>query len=244
MAASSWYGPGRRRAAPRSMRETARQEPHRFGLAGEPAHQHRRQPFRIVSQLAAGDGVAARGQVALVEDEVDDPQDLVEPLSPLRRLRGPVRDPGGDDLLLRSGQALGQGGFGQEEGPGDLGRGQAGHRSEGQRGLDVTVEGRMAAGEDQPETVVRLPGRRLGQGGDQRELLSVAGVAAQSVDGLAPGCRQQPGPRAVRDTFGRPPGGTPAPARNEGPLRRQRSTTGRTSTLPSGTGKLRGGWSC
>src|SRR5947209_17530820 len=54
----------------------------------------------------------------------------------------------------------------------------------------------MATGEHQPQPLIRLPGDRLLQ---LLQLGTVAGIAAQLVEGAAPGHGQQPGARALGD---------------------------------------------
>ena len=61
----------------------------------------------------------------------------------------------------------------------------------------------MAAGEDEPEAVVGLA-RRLGQGGEQLQLLPVSRLPADPVEALAPRRRQQPGAGAIGDSLPRP----------------------------------------
>ena len=62
--------------------------------------------------------------------------------------------PGHADLRLRPHQPLGHGRLGHQEGAGDLGRRQAGHQAQRQRDAGLGRERRVAAGEDQLETVV------------------------------------------------------------------------------------------
>src|SRR5262250_2912026 len=51
----------------------------------------------------------------------------------------------------------------------------------------------MAAGEDQAQTIVRLRERGPGLGFQQRELLTVARLPSEPVDGVVPCGRSQPG---------------------------------------------------
>jgi hypothetical protein len=113
--------------------------------------------------------------------------------------RHPERDPGGLDLALGAHESLGHGRLGDQEGAGDLGRGQAAERPQGQRHLRFGVERRMAAGEDELQALVgegalvvhdvlhRL--RHLQQPG----LLGQRAVAADAVDGPVARRRHQPG---------------------------------------------------
>ena len=59
------------------------------------------------------------------------------------------------DLGLRADEALGQRRLGNQESPGDLVGGQASERPQGEGDLRFRIEGRVAAGEDEAETVVR-----------------------------------------------------------------------------------------
>jgi hypothetical protein len=62
----------------------------------------------------------------------------------------------------------------------------------------------VAAGEDEPQTVVGLARRGLAQGGQQPQLLGVLRLAAQAIQALAAGGRQQPGARSIRHALARP----------------------------------------
>jgi len=59
----------------------------------------------------------------------------------------------------------------------------------------------VAAGEHQPQPVVRLAGNRLLE---LRQLFAVALVAAQLVEGAPPGHGQQPGTGSLGDAIDRP----------------------------------------
>ena len=136
------------------VEEHQRQQAHDLGLVGEQRPHDPRQADRLARELAAHERVARGRGVALVEDQVEDLEDAVEPLRQELEVRDPVRDAGVADLPLRPDEALGERRLRDEEGPGDLGRRQAAERPQGQRDAAVQRQRRMAAGEDQPEPVV------------------------------------------------------------------------------------------
>ena len=123
--------------------------------------------------------------------------------------RHPVGNAGQADLALGPHQPLGHGRLGDEEGPGDLGRGQAAQGPQGQRHPGFEGQRRVAAGEHQPEAVVGncahvrlLPVARPAVVGvvDQGRVVVLLGPAALApgpIDGLAAGDGQQPGARPV-----------------------------------------------
>jgi hypothetical protein len=169
-------------------------------------HQPVQQPGQghgLGGEVAPG-GLAARaGQVALVEDQVDDREDLGESFGQvvgighahvgvhrLQDLAGPE-------------QALGHGGFGDQEGGGDLGRGQSADGAQGERDLRLPGQRRVAAGEHHAQQLVvfgvgAVPGVGHG-GGEQRELLLAGPGPAQPVDGLAARRGGQPAAAVGRD---------------------------------------------
>ena len=79
----------------------------------------------------------------------------------------PVGDPGRLDLGLRAGDPLTHGGLWHQEGAGDLGDGQPADQAQRQRDPGLHRQGRVAAGEDQPEPVV-LDRRRAARAGCRR----------------------------------------------------------------------------
>ena len=178
------------------------QEPEDLRLSG---HQSRpaRRPAIPRPRPAAAEWVllGGGGQVALVEQQVDDGEDLVEPFGQLGLGGDAVRDPGVGDLPFGAGDALRDGGLRDEERGGDLGGGQPAHGAQGQGDLGLPGQGRVAAGEDQPESVVGLGRDRPLQLG---ELVAVAGLAAQHVQAAAAGDGEQPRVGAVGDALDRP----------------------------------------
>ena len=94
------------------------------------------------------------GEVALVEDEVDDGEHRPQPVGQLGVDGHAVGDVGGPDLVLGPHEPLGHRRLGDEEGPGDLGGLQPGDQPQRQRHLGAGGQGGVAAGEDQAELVV------------------------------------------------------------------------------------------
>jgi hypothetical protein len=106
--------------------------------------------------------------------------------------------------------------LGDQERAGDLRRGEATERPQGQRLARLEAERRVAAGEDQPQAVVGDRGRlvHLGLLGgcfvDPHQLGEALGPAvgrlsaADPVDRLAPRRRRQPGAWAGRDAVATP----------------------------------------
>src|SRR6266536_460189 len=117
------------------------------------------------------------------------------------RRRDPKRDPGVLDLALRPDQALCHRLLGDEERRGDLLDGQPAERPQRERDLGVERERRMAAREDELESLVRdrrlvhlvLRGRRQVE---QPELRGERSIAADAVDRAVAGGGHQPRSRA------------------------------------------------
>jgi len=181
-----------------------REQAERFGLVGQEPHHQAGQPLRVPGDVAAEGEVARGGQVTLVEHEVEDGEDLAEPLAVVVGAGHTVGDASDGDLAFGADNPLGDGGFGDDECAGDLRRGQPCHRSQGERHLRVPVERGVAAGEDQSQPVIRLAAGRVLQSGEQRQLVAVPGVPAYAVEPLATGGGEQPRPGAIGDTVARP----------------------------------------
>ena len=126
-------------------------------------------------------------------------------------VRRPGQHPVGvDQAAFRTGDPLGDGGLGQLVGVGDLCRGEAGDRAEGQRDLPRAGQRRVTAQLEKEQGVVTrrgfVPERRL-QHRDAVLARTPARVAADPVDVPSPGRRHEPclgvvrrapGPLAVR----------------------------------------------
>ena len=194
------------------MEEHQGEEPARLRLVGEQRHHDPCQPDSLGTQLAPDQRIARRRRVALVEHEVEHPQDAIEPFR--QQLGGwhSVGDARVADLALGADEALGEGRLGDEECPGDLRRRQAAQRAQRQGDPGVHRERRMAAREDQPQSIVRdvhgvlrrtrFDGlelrlhRRLAS--QDLGLLDEPLPAPEPVDRPVAGGRRDPGTRVVR----------------------------------------------
>ena len=120
-------------------------------------HQPVQQPGQghgLGGEVAPG-GLAARaGQVALVEDQVDDGEHLGESFGQVVGIGHAHVGVHRPQDLAGPEQALGHGGFGDQEGGGDLGRGQAADGAQGQSDLRLAGQRRVAAGEDHAQQLV------------------------------------------------------------------------------------------
>ena len=99
------------------------------------------------------------GGVALVEDQIDHREHGREPLGQLSALGHLVRQGTVADGALGAHEPLRNRGLGHEKRASDLGRRESAHQSQGERHAAVCRQPGVAAGEDQPESVV---GNRLG----------------------------------------------------------------------------------
>ena len=148
--------------------------------------------------------VATRRGVPLGEDEIDDVQDGVEPVGQDGLIGHDIRNPRIADLALRPHETLRHRRLGHEEGARNRIRLQAAQRPQRQRDLRVERQRRMAAGEDQPEPIVRdLAGLQLvridhavaWRRRQRLQLGRVAGASSQPVDCLVAGGLDDPGAR-------------------------------------------------
>jgi hypothetical protein len=139
------------------------------------------------------------------------------PVVELVRHRDPVGDVGVADLSLGPPVALPDGGFGHQEGTGDLGCGQPTQEPQRQRDLGVGTECGMAAKEDETELVVghRVDvaevGRRIGRGIVQRQRFPFPGIArrlaAETIDRPVARRGGDPAAGVGRHAVDRPPVG-------------------------------------
>ena len=200
----------------RVVHQHQRQQPGNLGLGRHQPAQHPAQPDRLRRQPLPDQVRAGRGRVALVEQQVEHAEHARQAVRQQVRGRHPVGDPGAGDLLLGPDQPLGHGRLAGQERPGDLRCGQAGQRAQRQRDPGLERQRRVAAGEHQPQPVVRNPAvvglhlerrtriRLNRQRGDLAELGRPDRPAAQHVDGPVAGRRGQPGPRPPRNAVTRP----------------------------------------
>ena len=201
-----WPGAGRTAGL---GQEQQRQQATDLGLVGHQPGQQPGQADGLGAQVGADEVVAGRGRVSLVEDQIDHGQHERQPVGQLRVARHAVGDAGRADLPLGPDQALGDGRLGHEEGPGDLGGLEPGDEPQRQRKLGLGGEGRMAAGEDQPQAVIvhRSHLGHLGVGVQQGRLCLAARagrLAPQAVQGLVAGRGDDPAARVGRHARGGP----------------------------------------
>ncbi|OIJ90076.1 hypothetical protein BIV25_32790 [Streptomyces sp. MUSC 14] len=182
-----------------------REQPGHLAVLGQLRVHRPGQPDRLAGEVGA-DQLGARGSgVALVEDQVEHVQHDPQPLLALRALGQGERAAGGTDALLGPADPGRHRGLRHQERARDLGRGQAAHRAQRQRGLGGRGQGRMTAQEQQDERVVGVRHVRGGRLGGQRRLpLAARVVAAQLVDEPPGRDRRQPAARVVRHSLGRP----------------------------------------
>ena len=202
---------------PRVVQQHEGQQPTRLGLVGQQVGQQPPQANRLGGQVVPHRRFARGGGVALVEDEVDHLQHRGQPLAELLAGGDLVGDPRGQDLLLGAHEPLGGGHLGLEKGAGDLGGGQRAQRAQGQRDLRGLAQRRVAAGEQQSQSIVgeivRLLGRlgrlgRLGSGerslGDGADRGRRRPPPAEQIDRAAAGDGGQPRARPGGDALGAP----------------------------------------
>ena len=189
-----------------------------LGFPGLQADQHSAQSHRVRTERRPRPVVTGGGRIALVEDQVDDPEDGLEPGRELvggwqlNRTRGRS----GSSSPGRS--AAPSWSPGQER-PGDLPGLQPAEGAQRQGDLGVEAEDGMAGGEDQPEQIVGDGGVELlvdvghrvlpGFGGgllvsEELELAVQVLLPAVAVGGEVLGGRHQPGRRMVRNAVPRP----------------------------------------
>ena len=153
--------------------------PSDLGLVGHELGQRAGQADGLIAQALAHEVGAGGGRVALVEQQVQHAEHRRGALGQQVVGRDPVGDAGVADLALGPHQALRHGRLGDEEGAGDLCRGQAGEGAQRERDPRLERQRRVAAGEDQPQPVVRHSavvrlGRLVG-GRQHRHLLQLGG---------------------------------------------------------------------
>jgi hypothetical protein len=172
------------------------------------------EPDGLDAEIAAHEGLAPGGRVALGEDQVDHRQHRVEPGRHVAGLGHGVGDARVADLALGAHEPLRHGGDGHQERARDLVRLEPAQRAQRQSDLRLRRQRGMAAGEDQPQAVVGDRGRvvvrlrgGLGQLGRVRVRLGLEQAPPpQAVDGLVAGRLDDPGARVLGDAGARPLG--------------------------------------
>ena len=202
------------------LQQQQREQAGRLRLVRHQRDHHPRQPDRLLAQLPPHRRVPGGRRVALGEDQVEHGQHAGQPVRQLGIGRHPVRDRRGGDLLLRPGDPRRHRRLRHHEGAGDLRRGQAAEQPERQRDPRLGGERRVAAGEQQPQPLVRdrrhiltaLPGdagARPGPGPgvrhhQQRQPPGQCRLPPEPVQGLAPRGGQQPRVGPVRHAVALP----------------------------------------
>ena len=121
--------------------------------------QHAGKPDRLVGELHALQVAALAAGVALVEDQVQDPQHGAQAIGQFVVGGHREADARVANALLGAADALRHGRLRHQEGPSDLGGGEAANRAERQRDGRSGRERRVAAQEEQQQRVVLLGGR-------------------------------------------------------------------------------------
>jgi hypothetical protein len=170
--------------------------------------QHSGEAYCAVHQVPADKMRADRRRVAGGEDQMYDFEDGADPLGEVVWRRHAVRDTGGDDLLLGARDPRGHGGLLHQEGAGHLGRRQPAQQPQGQGDLGVAGQGRVTAGEDEPQAAVIDqavfgPGHRLVRY-KQRQSPAQHRFAAQYIPGAVPRDGREPGAWSIWDAGQRP----------------------------------------
>jgi hypothetical protein len=127
-------------------------------------------------------------------------------------LRHLVGDAGVADLALGADDALLHGGLAREERAGHLGRREAAEQAQGQRDPRLRGQCRVAAGEEEPQAIVRnrahVVGVVAGSGTTERleltELVEIAALPPKPVDGAVAGSPDDPGAGIGREPVARP----------------------------------------
>ncbi len=120
------------------------------------------QAAAFVAELAPDEQLPGRGEIALIEDEVDDVEHGRQPVLELGATGGQIRDAPVADEAFGPHDPLGDGRLGHHEGTGDLGRREPGDQTQRQGDLRLLRQGRVAAREDQSQTVIRDSRRIIG----------------------------------------------------------------------------------
>jgi hypothetical protein len=116
-----------------------RQEPANLGVLGKQFGQRASQPDGLGGELIAA-------AVALIEDQVDNGENGIEPLAEQMRRWHSKRDRRRFDLALCPDQPLRHRALRYQEGAGDLAGGESAQAAQGERNLRLDREGRVTAG--------------------------------------------------------------------------------------------------
>jgi hypothetical protein len=193
---------GPARVGEQHQREQARD----LALAREQPVGRAGQPDSLGGQVRPLQRRSGAGGVPLVEDEVKHVQHHTQPLGTQRFLRQFEAGSRGADALFRPADPLADGGLGDEERGGDLGRGQSTDRAERKGKLGRRRQRGMATQEQQGEGVVAVNGGCLVGRVERCGGFAAApgAVGSPLVDQGPAGHRQQPGVRPLRYTVNGP----------------------------------------
>ena len=203
------------RVASRVVQQHQGEQSRGLGVVGEPGAHETRQADRLAAQIVAHEVVARGRGVSLVEDQVQARQHPGEALFEQLGRWNPERDPRVADPALGPHDALGDRRLAHHERPRQLRRVETTHGLQGERDPSLDRERRVAAREQQAQTVV-VDGRGRGTGGDRAAVAAVGvtlqaphlaregGVAPQPVERLATRGRRDPRRRFRRYARCRP----------------------------------------
>ena len=186
---------------PRRREQQQGQQAVHLGLVRHQLGEQATESDGLRAEIVARQIVARGGGVPLVEHEVDHCEHGAEPVRQLGVGRDAIRDLGVLDLALGPHEPLRHGRLGHEERSRDLARLEPAEQAEGERHLRLGSEGRVAAGEDEPQAIVAHRTDLLGLvivlvQPDGVHLAVVAGrLAPQAVDRPVPGRGEDPAPR-------------------------------------------------
>lgn len=124
------------------------------GVADRGVGEDRAEADRLGAEIVAREAGAAVRGVALVEQEIEDGEDRVEPRREFVRCGEGEREIALADGALRPDEALGDRRRGDEEGAGDLRHAETGEGLEGEGDLRLARQGGVAAAEDQAQLIV------------------------------------------------------------------------------------------
>ncbi len=125
-----------------------------FGLFGKVTRQHAPQPERIITERRPHPLLSGRSRVAFVEDQIDHRQHRFKPLPQLHPTRSLKGNMSLSQRLLGSKNSLAQSLLRNQEGSGNLGRGEAAGHAQGERNAPFECQHRMAGGKDKAQDVV------------------------------------------------------------------------------------------
>ena len=189
--------------AARVVQQHQRQQARHLGLVRHQRRQDAAEPDRLVAQLAAHERVGAGREIALVEDQVESRQHRAQPIRQVIAARDLVGDPSVADLALGAHDALLHGRLAGEKRACHLGSGEPPEQAQGEGHLGLARERRVAAGEEQAQAIVgyrvhvvawiALVRARRGESLELAQLVQIAALAADAVDGAVARGADDPG---------------------------------------------------